>query len=147
MIADTLVASFSEPNTEAGVGPEGRGVAVVEIGDGDAEPVLEPRPHVVAGPVGVDEVGRSAAAQDARGARRPRCIEPRGDQFRERHAGPRCRQLEPRGDLPEADLRPLDAPGRVLAEPVDQELAPLVEKREVDGGATEVDAGDDFLRR
>ena len=44
------------------------------------------------------------------------------------------------GDLAEADGWPLDAPGRVLAEPLDQKLPPLVEKGVVNGRAAQIDA-------
>lgn len=57
----------------------------------------------------------------------------------------RGRGLEAVNDLAQADLGAFDAAGGMLAQALDQELAALVEERVVDGGAAEIDPGDDFF--
>ena len=126
--------------------PEGCRIAVIEVGDGDAQPGLEPRADVEAGPLGMDEVGGAAAAEHAAGAGRAGRVEAGGHEFVEAHTGSLGGRRQPGGDLVEADGGPFDAPGRVLAEAVDQELPPLVEKRVVDRRPAQVDPGDDFFR-
>jgi len=125
--------------------PQGGGIAVVEVGDRQAEPPLEPRPHVEAGPLRMHEVRRAAAAQDARAARRTGRVEADGHELLAGQARPLGRRPQAVLDLREAHVRSLDAAGRMLAQAVDEELAALVEERVVDRRAAEIDAGDDFF--
>ena len=94
----------------------------------------------------MDEVRRATATQDSSRARRARRVEAHGDELFERHAGAVGGDREPRLDLSEAGVRPVHAAGRVLAEPLDEELPSLVEERVVDRRAAQVDAGDEFFR-
>ena len=79
------------------------------------------------------EVGRPLGAQHAVGARRSGRIEPHRHDVA-RRASRRARgQLQPIGDLLQADIRPIRDAGRVLAQSVDQETSRRdIEQRVVD---------------
>ena len=71
---------------EGEVPPEGAGIAVVEVRDGLAEAIRQVRADIVAGPIGMHEVGGAARAEHAGAAGRTGRVEADGDDVGECNA-------------------------------------------------------------
>lgn len=127
------------------VAPEGGGVAVVQVGDGFVEHGGEAGAEVVAGPLGVDEVGGAACAEDALGAGRAGGVETDDGDIGEAGSGARKGNGKAVGDLLHADGGAFLGAGGVFAETVDEELFAGGEEGVVDRRAAEVDTGHKLL--
>ena len=126
------------------VSPQGSGVAVVEVGDGAAETGFEVRADIESGPIGMDEVGGTARAEDAGGTRRTGRVQADGDHVVQTHAGFFDGDFQAVFDLPQADVRPFGGERGVLAQSFDEELLLRVDDRIVNGGPAKVDSGNYF---
>ena len=94
----------------------------------------------------MNEVRGASLAEHPVGTRRPRRVEPHGDELTAIHARRAAGEFEALGNLADADVRSLDAAGRMLAQPRNQKQATLIEKGVVDRGPTEIDPGDNLFR-
>ncbi len=138
---------FGAGAEEGEVAPECAGVAVVEVDDGFAEALFEVEADVEAGPIGMDEIGGTAGAEQARGAGRAWGVEADGGDVVGGDAGCVEGDLEAVFNLGEADGGALSGHGRVFAEAFNEEFRVFAEEGVVDGGSAEIDASDDFQER
>ena len=95
--------------------PKRSGVAIVEVGDGAARAGFQIRADIESGPIGMDEVGGAARAEDAGGTRRTGRIQTHGDHIVQVHAGFFDGDFQALFDLPQADVRPFGGERGVLA--------------------------------
>ncbi len=130
------VAAIGAEDVE--MAPERPGVAVVQVEHRPVQAHLQAFADVVAGPVGVHEVGGAARAQPPAGAGRPGRVQAHRHDLRDLHSALTGGQAETLLNLPQANRRALLRPRRVLAQALDQEPLVRVDERVIDGGPAQI---------
>ncbi len=126
------------------VAPQRTSIPVVQVRHRTPEHCRQTGRKIETGPGRMHEVRGSFRAEHSDGTRRARRVEPHHHHVVQRDAGLPGGDGQPVGDLPQADIRAFDGPRGMLAEIFDQETPLEIDEGVVDGGASEVDAGDDL---